>query len=248
MPEKMIKKYAATAMYKQIATILRREIASQAYAPGSYLGTQKQLAERFSVSLITIKKAIELLEADNLVVSLQGKGTFVQDVLLQEGGGNLTALSDVFERQNLTPQISIRKMLEIKTPLALPENIFRMLGKECIYVERLHSVAEKVIGYTKIYMPLELGTHITAEDLTKDSVYHISQTKLGIRLGRATQIIRAGKADEDVAEILDVKKDTPILIVSRESYRADKQLLEYSIRYFEYTQYSFRIELDISSE
>lgn len=244
----MIKKNASTAMYQQIASTLRREIASQTYAPGSCIGTQSQLAKRFDVSLITIKKAIELLEKDNLVVSRQGKGTFVQDALLQESGGKLLALSSVFEKQNLKATISIREMKEINTPKNLPENVVQAIGQKCIYVERIHSVEEKVIGYTKIYIPLELGTCITAEELATDSIYHISQTKLGIQLGHAVQVVRAGKASDDVAKTLDIKKDSPILIVCRESYRADGNLLEYGVRFFEHTQYSFRIELDISGE
>ncbi len=239
---------ASIPMYQQIAAALRCDIVSQQIASGSSIGTQSELAKRFGVSLITIKKAIRILEDERLVVSRQGKGTFVQEALLQEGGGTFTCLSSAFKKQNLNPTVIIRKMKEISTPVTLPENILDILGPKCIYVERTHNLDQTVVGFTKIYIPVEIGCQITSEELSNHSLYHLCQAKLGFRLGRATQTIRAEKANESIAEVLRVPNNTPLLYFSRESYSEDGQLLEYAERFFEYTQCSFRVELDISDD
>lgn len=239
---------ASMPMYQQIADTLRREIVSQRYAPGSSIGSQGELAERFCVSLITIKKAIRILENECLVVSRQGKGTFVQEALLQEGGGSFTCLSSTFKKQNLNPTIVIKTMKEISTPHTLPRNILDILGAKCIYVERTHNLDQTVVGFTKIYIPVKIGCQITSQELTDTSLYHLCQSKLGYRLGRAIQTIRAEKANEKIAEMLRVPEDTPLLYFNRESYSEDGQLLEYAERFFEYTQCSFRVELNISDD
>ena len=60
------------------------------------------------------------------------------------------------------------------------------------------------------------------------------------------QYIRASKADKPLASALSVPENTPLLVIERESYSKQGQLIEYMKSYYEYTQYSFKIELDLS--
>jgi DNA-binding transcriptional regulator YhcF (GntR family) len=66
-------------LYYQIANVLQSSIHAGLYPPGSLLGTEKELAETFGVSRITVRKAIELLHAEGLLRSRVGRGTFVTD-------------------------------------------------------------------------------------------------------------------------------------------------------------------------
>ena len=73
----MINKNSSVPMYEQIAEKLREEILARKYGPDGNIGTHAYLAERFGVSLITIRKAISLLTQQGLLDVAQGKGTFV---------------------------------------------------------------------------------------------------------------------------------------------------------------------------
>jgi len=64
-------------LYKQMSDILRREIESQKLAPGTRLPTEKELAKRFGVSLITVRGCIGELVREGILVRRQGRGTFV---------------------------------------------------------------------------------------------------------------------------------------------------------------------------
>ncbi|KPL10923.1 hypothetical protein AMJ85_05090 [candidate division BRC1 bacterium SM23_51] len=64
-------------LYKQMSDILRREIESQGLAPGTRLPTEKELAKRFDVSLITVRGCVGELVRDGILVRRQGRGTFV---------------------------------------------------------------------------------------------------------------------------------------------------------------------------
>ena len=55
----MVNKKSSVAMYIQIAQMLKQDILTQTLKPGECLGTHAELAKRFGVSLITIRKAIE---------------------------------------------------------------------------------------------------------------------------------------------------------------------------------------------
>ena len=71
-------------MYQQIVDTLRSEILRGKYHASGNLGTHKELAERFGVSMITIRKAMQLLAEEGLVDIKQGKGTFVRDSVPQD--------------------------------------------------------------------------------------------------------------------------------------------------------------------
>ena len=244
----MINNNSSIAMYEQIANILRSEIADRALLPGSCIGPLGQLAERFGVSLITVRKALQVLEKDNLVVTRQGKGTFVNDILLQAGDNRLYPLSSIIQKHNLKADITVVEMKVVSTPAFLPENVRSGLGRECMYIDRLHKIGEHAVGDHKIYLPVEYGGRLTEEDIRTTSVYRLYQQKLGVQLGRGTQLVRAAKADKAMSSLLGVAPGTPMLVVTREAYSAEGRLIEYMEASYEYTQYSFKVELELSAE
>ena len=67
-------------LYYQIYETLRAQLADGVWAAGEFLPPIPQLAARFSVSIVTIRQALELLRADGLVMSERGRGTSVVEV------------------------------------------------------------------------------------------------------------------------------------------------------------------------
>lgn len=75
----MANKRASEAIYRKIYTVLRKEVLDGIYQPGEYLPSERELCERFQVERITVRKALELLVEDNLVVKHPGIGTCVRE-------------------------------------------------------------------------------------------------------------------------------------------------------------------------
>ncbi len=69
------------APYRQIAANLRKEILSEALKPGERLPSARELMERYGVATQTVQNAFRLLRAEELIYSVQGRGTFVRDDL-----------------------------------------------------------------------------------------------------------------------------------------------------------------------
>jgi DNA-binding GntR family transcriptional regulator len=65
------------AKYEQVAESLRLEIENGSYGPGQHIGTEDTLAERFSVSPGTVRRALHELVANGSVTSISGRGWFV---------------------------------------------------------------------------------------------------------------------------------------------------------------------------
>ncbi|KUO70449.1 MAG: hypothetical protein APF77_05450 [Clostridia bacterium BRH_c25] len=244
---KVVDKNSSVPMYEQIVQILKKEILQRKYGESGCIGTHTELTQRFGVSLITIKKAIGLLADESLVIIKQGKGTFVKNAVLNDRLDRLTGISNIMSETNITPTVLVKTMRKIETPSYFEKSVKSALGKECYYIARAHMIDNVVAGYAKLYLPLEYGLQLSPKDIETNTIYQIYQNKLGVPLGKGVQHIRASKADKALAEVLNVKLDTPLLFIQRESYGTDKQLIEFMELYFEYTQYAFKIELDLSA-
>lgn len=243
----MIKAESALPMYKQIASILTKEIREHRYGDGGSIGTHTDLAERFGVSLITIRKAIKILADENLVETQQGKGTFAKSTILQDDLHHLTGVSNIISQQNLQAQVVVRTMSFVETPQHFSDKTKEAMGDICLYVERLHVIDEVVIGYAKLYLPLFYGRRLSRKDIEEKTIYQLYEDKLGVKLGKGVQYISADMADDEMAETLEVDAGTPILRVERESYAADGTLIEIMELFYEYSHYRFRVELDLAS-
>ena len=242
----MVNKHSSVAMYIQIAQTLKNEISQQLLKPGECIGTHAELAKRFNVSMITIRKAIESLTEAGVLIVRQGKGTFVNAAPLEDGSNKLTTMSAVLINHQMDPEVHVKEMRVIDTPDSFPRPVARELGETCLFIERTHMVKEIVIGYSKLYLPCSYGKKFSFEDVSTYSIYELYTKKLGITLGKGVQYIRASKADKPLASALSVPENTPLLVIERESYSKQGQLIEYMKSYYEYTQYSFKIELDLS--
>lgn len=244
---KVVDKNSPIPMYEQIVEILKKEILQRKYGESGCIGTHTELAQRFDVSLITIKAAIKILADEDLVIIKQGKGTFVKDVVLHDKLDRLTGVSNIMSETNITPTVLVKTMRKIETPSYFDKQTKGALGKECYYIERAHMLDDVVVGYAKLYLPLEYGNSLSKEEIEANTIYQLYQNKFGVTLGKGIQQIRAWKADKALATALNVKMESPLLFIQRESYSADKKLIEVMELYFEYTQYAFKVELDLST-
>lgn len=243
----MIDKNASTPMYEQIAAVLRNEILQNKYGERGCIGTHAELTQRFGVSMITVRKAVQLLHDEKLVDIKQGKGTFVRGTLLQDDLSRLTGASNIMQASNLPAQVSVPVFEVIETPRHFDADLRNGLGKRCLHIVRVHSVDDTGLSYAEIYLPQVYGRNITKADVEHFTIYQIYENKLRVPLGTGRQRIRAGKAGGEMAQALGIEDGTPVLEIERRAYCATGQLIEYMQMAYEYSKYSFEVELKLSS-
>lgn len=227
---------------------LRNEILSGQYGEHSAIGTHTQLAERFSVSLITIRKAVQTLEEDGLVEIRQGKGTFVRRTALVDTLHSLTGASNIMSSRHFKANILVPVFEFCKTPDWMDDDVQEGLGANTLFIRRIHSVSGKPIAHADLYLPGVYKDLITRNDIEQNTVYQIYQNKLGVALGKGRQIIRAAGADNAVAESLEIPKNWPVLQIERRAYDKEGKLIEYMLLSYEASKFLFEVELALSAE
>jgi GntR family transcriptional regulator len=205
-------------LYQQIKALITQSLQSGEWKPGELIPSEVELANRFKVSQGTVRKAIDELAAENLVVRRQGKGTFVathHEVRAQYRF--LRLMPDIGEPHN--PD---NKVLEVKR-LRAPAEVARLLdmksGDPVIFIKRLQSFDGVPTILEELWLPGNLFKGLTAERLIeyKGPMYGLFETEFGTRMIRATEKIRAVNADQLTAELLKIAVNTPMLSVERVS-------------------------------
>lgn len=241
----ILERNSSVCMYEQIVGILKDEILQKRVAPDGCLGTHKELAERYNVSLITIRKALQVLEEQGIVEIKQGKGTFVSRSLLANRLNFFTSYVDVLGGvENTDENTRLLTMESIKTPASLPPHVCDMLGNECFFFERIHFLDDQVKGYARAFLPQKYGRLLTLETARKSTTYELYTRIIGVQLGKGLQRIRAIPADQKLSGIFHIDEGTPLVFIERESYSAQGELLELLELYSQYSQYEYTISLD----
>jgi GntR family transcriptional regulator len=206
-------------LYQQIKALILQSLQSGEWKPGELIPSEVELAHRFKVSQGTVRKAIDELASENLVVRRQGKGTFV--ATHHEARAQyrfLRLMPDAGEPHNAD-----NKILEVKR-LRAPAEVARQLdmksGDSVIFIKRVQSFDGAPTIVEELWLPGMIFKGLTIERLVeyKGPMYGLFESEFGTRMIRASERIRAVAADESTASLLNVEQNTPLLSVERVSY------------------------------
>ncbi|MDB5823314.1 MAG: GntR family transcriptional regulator [Herminiimonas sp.] len=214
-------------LYQQIKSLITRSLQSGEWKPGEMIPSEVELAGRFKVSQGTVRKAIDELSAENLVVRRQGKGTFVATHhearaqfrflrLMPDAGEPHPADSRFLEVKRMRGPAEVARLLDIKS------------GDSVIFIKRVQAFDGAPTILEEIWLPGTLFKGLTAERLNeyKGPMYGLFETEFGTRMIRASEKIRASAADEAVSALLSVPVGTALLSVERVSFTYDDKPVE----------------------
>ena len=206
-------------LYQQIKALITQSLQSGEWKPGELIPSEVELANRFKVSQGTVRKAIDELAAENLVMRKQGKGTFV--ATHHEARAHFRFLKLLPDEG--VPHYPESKFIEVKRMRA-PADVARLLdlksGDAVIFIKRVQSFDSVPTIVEEMWLPGVTFKGLTAERLVeyKGPMYGLFESEFGTRMIRATEKIRAVCADAGVAALLHIAIDTPLLASERVSF------------------------------
>ena len=210
---------AFSPLYQQIKGLILQSLQAGEWKPGEAIPSEMDLAARYRVSQGTVRKAIDELAAENLVVRRQGKGTFVATHSEQHVQYRfLRLVPDSGDPDSEGP--AQRTVLECKRVRASAE-IARLLalrtGDAVVQVRRVLAFGEVPTILEDLWLPGTSFKGITAERMADypGPTYAMFEVDFGVRMVRAAERIRAVAADAHQAQLLKVDKGSPLLSVER---------------------------------
>ncbi|MFZ4478634.1 MAG: GntR family transcriptional regulator [Rhodoferax sp.] len=209
-------------LYQQIKSMLLNSLRLGEWKPGEVIPSEMELATRFHVSQGTVRKAIDDLAAENLLVRRQGKGTFVATHAEQQvqfrflklvpnsgtPGSEGPAHRDIIECRRTSASADVARALAVRS------------GDAVLQVRRVLSFVATPTILEDIWLPATPFKGLTAERLANHQgpMYALFETEFNVRMVRAEEKIRAEPATGGREQLLKVALGSPLLSVERIAY------------------------------
>ena len=213
---------AFSPLYQQIKALILQSLQAGEWKPGEAIPSEIELAARYRVSQGTVRKAIDELASDNLVVRRQGKGTFVATHAEHHVQYRfLKLIPDSGDSASEGP--AQRRIVDCRRQRASAE-VARALGLRSgdavLQARRILSFGGTPTILEDLWLPGNPFKGLTAERLSQydGPMYALFETEFGVRMVRAEEKIRAVLPDAEQAEWLQVTPGTPLLSVERIAY------------------------------
>jgi GntR family transcriptional regulator len=229
-------------LYQQLQRSLRAAIEKRVVGPDDALPPERDLADELSVSRITVRKAIDGLVDEGLLVRRQGAGTFVC-ARVEKNFAKLTSFSEDMRARGRKPRST---WMNRSAGTVSPEESLTLRQSPGTPVYRFHRIrfaddAPMALEYATV-----LGSCLPSVEAVETSLYEALE-KTGNRPVRALQRLRAVLLTSEQAKLLKAHERDAGLLVERVGFHMDGRAVEFSQSYYRGDIYDFVAELSTSA-
>lgn len=239
---KIVEAPRAQPLYAQVKALMVQRLIAGQWRPGEILPSEFQLAAEFGVSQGTVRKALDELTAENVVVRRQGRGTFVAE------HDDHRALFHFFhlvgpDGERRLPEsrlISVRKGLAGRMEagrLAIGQ------GAPVIRIRRVRELDGRAAIAETIAVPQKLFPDLADIREMPNTLYDLYEQRYGITIARAMERLAAVAADERDAKLLEIAPGAPLLEIDRTALALDGAPVEWRVSRCLTATHHYRVEL-----
>ena len=222
-----VNRYDHSPLYSQVIAFIREMIANGEYDENGGIPAEAELEKRFSVSRITIRRAIDELVGEGLLVKMRGKRTTVAPPKFDQPLNRIQGFSETVRKAGLEPRTAFMDMVMTRLPREY-EGLVRdhSFSRDVVRVERVRLAGDNPISLITSYIPEHLVPGLMEEGLLNGSLFQTMTMRYNIELHKADQLIEALPASAEVAARLEVKKGFPILSLKQTTYSKELEVVE----------------------
>src|SRR5687768_12511884 len=235
---------APSPLYKEVKSRLTRGLAAGDWKPGEAIPSESRLAERFGVSIGTIRKAIDELVAERILLRHQGRGTFVAThtedrtlfyffhIVGKDGSREL-------------PTIELASFRRAKAAAIEAERLHIARGATVYRIQNVLKLGENAVLFDEIAIPAALYPDLD-EAAFRDrdgTIYGLYQSRYGITVTRISERISAAHPPAEAAAVLGITAKTPALVIKRVAFSYDDLPVEYRVSWVDTEQHEYLSDL-----
>ncbi|WP_017942682.1 MULTISPECIES: GntR family transcriptional regulator [unclassified Thioalkalivibrio] len=213
-PRSPIRAHRGEPLYGWVRDSLRREILQGLRAPNERLATEKELIEAFGVSRITVRRALQELRAEGLVVTAQGRGNFVARPRVSQELRSMEAFGETVTSQIGQADVRLLSLSEV-TPSPRFARELRLKPEDRVTaIRQVQYLRSQPVMVGESFLPLAIGRRIFSRDLAMDTLTVI-KNRLGIGVRGARIEIEACHPEPAAAAALKLPVSASILKLTR---------------------------------
>lgn len=235
-------KTEGVALYVQIREALRQQVKNGQLEPGQRLPAEDELAAQFGVSRMTVRQGITDLIDEGVLYRRRGVGTFVTQFHIERDHNKLTNFLETAQAEGFEAEVRLlsREVVPAKIVVAKALALYETEPVIRILTQRLANGVPITI-YDE-YVPYKLCPQLLQEDMRSRPAWQILES-YGYTIKRAVQRIEARLADADIAGLLGIEENAPVLHKHRVVLNEDGAPVELILCYNRGDSYSVKMTL-----
>ncbi len=232
--------------YYQIQKQIIAAIENSELKPDEFIPSERELSDRFNVSRITTRKALDNLTIEGYIKKIKGKGAVVAKPRIEE---------QLFNRLIGTFQDLKDKGFDIKNEilgfeiLKAEKNIIKELNlsesEEVFKFERLRYIDEEPYHFSRTFIPKKICPNFDPKFLINNSLIQVMENKYNLKIYKVKRILQANIATVEDSKLFKIKIGSPILTFFNTAYIKDGTPIEYTLNKIRGDMSKFEIEISL---
>lgn len=238
----MINKNSPIPIYYQLAEHIKQLIEKGDLTPGDSLPAEREYAEKYQISRMTVRQAFTQLVNAGYLSRRQGKGTFVAERKLEQPLQGLTSFTEDMKARGLEPGNEFIHFQTIPATSQISQHLCIQEDEPVYEIKRIRLADNVPMALETNYISANLISGLT-ETIVNQSLYGYIEEKLGYHIEEATQIIESTLASPLEAKYLKIKTGAPIMSILRNTFLEDGTPFEFVISAYRADRYTFKIHM-----
>jgi GntR family transcriptional regulator len=237
----MIDKTSPMPLYYQIEEAIKQKIDKGEWISGTMISSEREFAENYEVSRMTVRQAITNLVNDGYLTRRKGKGTFVSGKKIEQKLLGLTSFTEDMKSRGFKPASKLVSFQTISANHQLAKALEIMQNDEIYEIKRVRLANDIPMAIETTFVPAGL-LDLKEKHIKEGSLY--SQVEhAGFQIDYANQSLEASIAREAESEILEISKGAPVLLIQRQTYLTTGKPLEVVHSVYRGDRYKFMIDM-----
>lgn len=234
-----MRKDKSNIIYKKI----KRDILKGELKSGDVIPSERELMQIFNMSRTPIRKALDELERENLIIRRIGDGTYVNIPILDQVINKFYSFTEEMKKRGKTPTGKVVNFEEKE------DDIYGIYSEKTqVYeIERIKYADEEPLMYSQTIIPKRIVIDLTKEILEKKPLYEILREKCDFRFLKAEQKIKPCLVNKIEAEYLNVLEGSLGILIERKLFMG-KDIVEYSKGVVRGDRFEFTIKYNMEEE
>ncbi|WP_187373212.1 GntR family transcriptional regulator [Bacillus rubiinfantis] len=238
-----INKNSPIPLYYQLEEYIKGLIEIGEFNPGDALPPEREFAEKYQISRMTVRQAFTDLVNEGYLYRIQGKGTFVAERKIEHPLQVLTSFTEDMKARGLVPGSILMHFRKIPATIQLAEQLGIAENAPVYDIKRIRLADGVPMAIESTYLSAELTKGLTEEIVTESSLYEYIEEQLKLTIDRAVQTIESSVAGIAEAEILHISVGAPVMLIQNRSFQKDGVPVEFVKSIYRADRYKFSIEI-----
>lgn len=229
---------------RRVYLLLRDEILSGRYAPGTALPGEQRLAAMHQVSRVTVRRALDGLSADKLIEKRTGAGTIVTGQVQQAGiAADLSTLIPQIVQMGQDTTARLLSFAYAAPPAAVAEALGMGPGQKVQTAMRVRLFEGRPFSHLTTHVPEDIATRYSEQDLATTPLFRLLE-RGGVTVSSASQSVTASLASPEVADALEISVGSAVLWLTRVIRDDAGRGVEYLSALYRPDMFRLEMELD----